>query len=65
MLLGTQEITRKISNIKQNNHVTVLVDTTDPTLKGVIMAGEAELDFPRHKAHNIASSLRNGFDQLS
>lgn len=45
MLMGTQEITRKISNIKQNDQVTVLVDTTDPTLKGVIMVGIAQLEY--------------------
>ena len=45
MLLGTQEVTRKVQNIKQNQDVTVLVDTHDPTLQAVIMRGRATLDY--------------------
>jgi hypothetical protein len=45
ILVGTQEITRKVRNIKRDNRVTVLVDTTEPRLKGVIWYGEAQLDF--------------------
>jgi PPOX class probable F420-dependent enzyme len=45
ILLGTQEISQKIQNIKRDNRVTLLVDTTEPRLGGVIMYGAAELDF--------------------
>jgi PPOX class probable F420-dependent enzyme len=45
ILLGTQEITQKVKNIQRDNRVSVLVDTTDPTLKGVIVRGVAELDY--------------------
>ena len=45
ILLGTQEVTRKVKNIKHNQNVTVLVDTHDPTLQAVIMQGQAELDY--------------------
>jgi hypothetical protein len=45
ILVGTQEISRKVRNIKRDNRVTVLVDTTEPRLKGVIWYGEARLDF--------------------
>lgn len=45
ILLGTQEITRKVRNIKRDNRVSVLVDTTEPRLKGVIMSGRADLDY--------------------
>jgi PPOX class probable F420-dependent enzyme len=45
ILLGTQEITQKVQNIKRDNRVTVLVDTTEPRLGGVIMTGAAELDY--------------------
>jgi PPOX class probable F420-dependent enzyme len=45
LLLGTQEITQKVQNIKRDNRVTVLVDTTEPRLAGVIMYGSAELDY--------------------
>jgi PPOX class probable F420-dependent enzyme len=45
ILMGTQEISQKIQNIKRDNHVTVLVDTTEPRLGGVIMYGAAELEY--------------------
>jgi PPOX class probable F420-dependent enzyme len=45
ILLGTQEITQKVQNIKRDNRVTVLVDTAEPKLGGVIMYGTAELDY--------------------
>jgi len=43
ILLGTQEITQKAQNIKRDSRVTVLVDTTEPRLKGVILYGNAQL----------------------
>lgn len=45
LLIGTQEISQKIQNIKRDKRVTVLVDTTEPRLAGVIMYGSAELDY--------------------
>lgn len=45
ILLGTQEITLKVRNIKQNSNVTVLVDTPDRPAKGVIIYGKARLDY--------------------
>jgi PPOX class probable F420-dependent enzyme len=45
ILFGTQEITRKVRNIKRDNRVSVLVDTTEPRLKGVIVYGNAKLDY--------------------
>jgi PPOX class probable F420-dependent enzyme len=45
ILFGTQEISRKVKNIKRDKRVSVLVDTTEPTLKGVIIKGVAELDY--------------------
>jgi general stress protein 26 len=44
-LLGMQEITHKVRNIQHNSQVTLLIDTTEPTLQGVIMVGEAEPDY--------------------
>ena len=45
ILLGTQEISQKVQNIKRDSRVTVMVDTTEPRLKGVIMYGNAELEY--------------------
>lgn len=44
-LFGTQEMTKKVKNIKRNNKATVLVETTEPNLKGIMVYGTAELDF--------------------
>ena len=45
ILLGTQEVSQKVQNIKRNSDVTVLVDNADPPFKAVIMVGAAELDY--------------------
>ena len=44
ILLGTQEVTHKVRNIKRDGRVTVLVDAAEPALGGVIMYGDARLD---------------------
>lgn len=44
-LLGTQEVSRKIRNIKRNPQVTLLIDNQTPPWKGVLIYGEAELDY--------------------
>ena len=45
IVIGTQEITKKIQNIKRNPNVTVLIDVVGPPLKGVLIYGRAELDY--------------------
>lgn len=45
VFLGTQEISQKVQNIKRDSRVTVLVDTTEPRLKGVVVYGNAELEY--------------------
>ena len=45
ILLGTQEVTRKVANVKRNSAVTVLIDTHEPTLQAVIVQGQATLDY--------------------
>ncbi len=45
ILLDTQEVTRKVANIKRNSSVTVLIDTHAPTLQAVIVQGQATLDY--------------------
>lgn len=42
---GTQELSRKVKNIKRDNRVTVIIDTDKPILQTVITYGEARLDF--------------------
>jgi PPOX class probable F420-dependent enzyme len=44
-LFGTQEISQKVRNIKRDSRATVLVETTEPNLKGIIAYGTAQLDF--------------------
>lgn len=45
ILIGTQDITRKVRNIKHNPNVTVLIDNQAPPWKGVLIYGDAELDY--------------------
>jgi general stress protein 26 len=45
ILMGTQEVSKKIRNIKRNNQVSVMVDVREPVLKGALIYGLAELDY--------------------
>jgi hypothetical protein len=45
ILMATQEPSRKVRNIKCNNNVSVLIDTTDVPFKGALVYGQAELDY--------------------
>jgi PPOX class probable F420-dependent enzyme len=44
-LFGTQDVTQKVQNIRRDNRVTVLIETTDPNLKAIIAYGTAVLDY--------------------
>ena len=45
ILLGTQEVTRKVANVKRKREATLLIDTHEPALQAVIMQGQATLDY--------------------
>ncbi len=45
IVIGTQDMTNKIRNIKQNPNVTVLIDVEGPPLQGVLIYGHAEPDY--------------------
>ncbi len=45
ILIGTQDPSRKIRNIKRNNNVSVLIDVTDVPFRGALVYGTAELDY--------------------
>jgi len=45
IIMATQEPSRKVRNIKRNNHVSVLIDKTEVPFKGVLIYGTAELDY--------------------
>jgi PPOX class probable F420-dependent enzyme len=45
IIMATQDPSRKVRNIKRNNNVTVLIDTTDVPFKGALVYGTAELDY--------------------
>ena len=76
IVIGTQDITRKIRNIKNNPNVTVLIDIEGPPLKGVLIYGQAELDYEdvvekridifrkymsSERARELATSLADNF----
>ena len=69
-------MTRKVRNIKHNPNVTLLVDNQAPPWKGVIIYGEAELDYedvvakrtsiferymPAENAHRLAAALAKNY----
>jgi nitroimidazol reductase NimA-like FMN-containing flavoprotein (pyridoxamine 5'-phosphate oxidase superfamily) len=45
IIIGTQDVSRKVKNIKRNPKVTVLIDNQTPPWKGVIIYGEAKLEY--------------------
>ena len=45
ILMATQDPSRKVRNIKRDNRVSVLIDTTDVPFKGALIYGTAELDY--------------------
>lgn len=44
-ILGTQEVSRRVRNIKRNPKVTLLIDDTTPPYIGVVIYGEAKLEY--------------------
>ena len=79
ILIGTQEVTRKVRNSKQNPSVTVLIDNQAPPYKGVVIYGEAELDYedviakrisiferymPTENARGLATGLANNYEPV-
>lgn len=44
-ILGTQEASRRVRNIKRNPHVTLLIDNTVGTYQGAIVYGIATLEY--------------------
>jgi PPOX class probable F420-dependent enzyme len=76
IVIGTQDMTHKVRNIKNNPQVTLLIDNQTPPWKGVLIYGEAELDyedavakrasvFERYMssddAHEFAADLANNY----
>jgi len=45
IIIGTQDMSHKVRNIKNNPLVSVLIDNQTPPWKGVLIYGEAELDY--------------------
>lgn len=44
-LFGTQDVSQKVQNIRRDDRVTVLIETTDPNLKAIMAYGTATLDY--------------------
>jgi len=44
-LMATQDPSRKIRNIKRNNQVSILIDTTEVPFLGALIYGTARLDY--------------------
>jgi nitroimidazol reductase NimA-like FMN-containing flavoprotein (pyridoxamine 5'-phosphate oxidase superfamily) len=54
ILMASQEPSRKVRNIRGNNKVSVLIDTTEVPFKGVLIYGTAELDYEDVVSKRIA-----------
>jgi nitroimidazol reductase NimA-like FMN-containing flavoprotein (pyridoxamine 5'-phosphate oxidase superfamily) len=75
ILFGTQDDSRRITNIKKNSDVTVVVDTEATPYKGVVIYGKARLDyddvipkrvaiFEKYMPKANAEKLANGLAEL-
>lgn len=79
ILVGTQDLTRKARNVKHNPKVSVLVDTQEPPYKGILIYGQAELDYvdaatkrvaifekylPAEQAREIVGNLASRYTQV-
>jgi PPOX class probable F420-dependent enzyme len=79
ILIGTQDISHKIRNIKNNPNVTVLIDNQESPFRGVLIYGVATLEYENviakrasifsrymsaEDAQNSASNLANQFQSV-
>lgn len=79
ILIGTQVISHKIRNIKNNPNVTVLIDNQQPPFRGVLIYGLATLEYENviakrasifsrymsaQDAQNSAANLVNQFESV-
>ena len=79
ILIGTQDISHKIRNIKKNPNVTVLIDSQESPLRGVLIYGVAVLEYedvvakrasifarymPAQDAREMASDLASRFQSV-
>jgi nitroimidazol reductase NimA-like FMN-containing flavoprotein (pyridoxamine 5'-phosphate oxidase superfamily) len=53
-ILGTQNASRRVRNIKRNPNVTLLIDDTNPPYKAVLVYGKAVLDYDNVVQKRIA-----------
>ena len=54
ILFGTQDLTNKVRSIKRDPAVTVLIDVEELVLKGVLIYGQAQLDYEDVLAKRVA-----------
>jgi general stress protein 26 len=45
ILMATEDASQKIRNIKRNNNVSVLIDSTDVSFKGALVYGTAAIEY--------------------
>ena len=58
ILIGTQEVSRKIRNIKHNPNVTLLIDNQQAPFRGVLIYGVAALEYEDVIAKRASIFLR-------
>jgi hypothetical protein len=52
-----EEASRKVRNVRLNKNVTVLVDIEQPTVKGVVIYGKAEVQYPLTREKHMSDAV--------
>lgn len=58
IIIATPNASRKVSNIRRNRNVTILIDVEEPTLKGVLIYGKAQLEKMDTRDRYISEAMR-------
>ena len=58
IIIATPNASRKVSNIRRNRNVTILIDVEEPTLKGVLIYGKAQLENMDTRDRYISEAMR-------
>jgi nitroimidazol reductase NimA-like FMN-containing flavoprotein (pyridoxamine 5'-phosphate oxidase superfamily) len=58
IIIATPNASRKVSNIRRNRNVTILVDVEEPTVKGVLIYGKAQLENMDTRDRYISEAMR-------
>jgi len=58
IIIATPNASRKVSNIRRNRNVTILIDVEEPTVKGVLIYGKAQLENMDTRDRYVSEAMR-------